>query len=328
MSVFTENKLGVRFSQLSSSVQSIQTLSCWIIHHRLHDRKIVDFWLETVRSENRSRRILDLFYLANEVVQNSRKKHPAYVTLFEGVLEEALYSVVKCLNAEHLNKLKRTFDVWEMRKVFPFDFISGLRAIARGEVPTSNWLRRTKDSRSLRRSAGRPTEKDSGYEIPTDEEGIRRVLGGAPSAEEMLAMLELLENSPSADAETRERIAKFPPYLLDSAKIMAMEDPEERNKALKELHEAKVLVDEYNERLSKEMGNRAEIARRLRAFTEEVRRVAEIEGKRHMKMRKNLVKMAKDREELVEHLQSLPETTSAANGDQVKMPTAEELFKR
>uniref|UniRef100_A0A5S6Q7V3 CID domain-containing protein n=1 Tax=Trichuris muris TaxID=70415 RepID=A0A5S6Q7V3_TRIMR len=268
MSIFTENKLGVRFSQLSSSVQSIQTLSCWIIHHRHHDKKIVDFWLETVRKEQRSRRILDLFYLANEVVQNSRKKHPAYVTLFQEVLEEALSASTKFLSVEHLGKLHRTFEVWEIRKVFPLDFICRLRTIAREEAPTSSNGKGASGMQGSRSSSVHGTEKDGSYEISSDEESLRKMLGGAPSPEEMLAMLELLENTPSADAETRERIANFPPYLLDSSKIMAMEDAE-RQKALQELREAKAFVDEYNERLAKEMGNRAEIARRLRAFTDE-----------------------------------------------------------
>lgn len=44
MSTFSESALEKKLSELSSSQQSVQTLSLWIIHHRKHSPLIVKVW--------------------------------------------------------------------------------------------------------------------------------------------------------------------------------------------------------------------------------------------------------------------------------------------
>lgn len=44
MSSFSESALEKKLSELSSSQQSVQTLSLWIIHHRKHSGLIVKVW--------------------------------------------------------------------------------------------------------------------------------------------------------------------------------------------------------------------------------------------------------------------------------------------
>lgn len=44
MSSFSESALEKKLTELSSSQQSVQTLSLWIIHHRKHSGLIVKVW--------------------------------------------------------------------------------------------------------------------------------------------------------------------------------------------------------------------------------------------------------------------------------------------
>lgn len=44
MSSFSESALEKKLTELSSSQQSVQTLSLWIIHHRKHSALIVKVW--------------------------------------------------------------------------------------------------------------------------------------------------------------------------------------------------------------------------------------------------------------------------------------------
>lgn len=67
-----------KLGDVNASQPSIQTLSLWMLHHKRHAAQIVDTWLEVFRKEKRPSRFLALAYLANDVVQNCRKRYPPY----------------------------------------------------------------------------------------------------------------------------------------------------------------------------------------------------------------------------------------------------------
>ena len=93
MSTFSEQALQEKLERLSSSQDSIETLSLWMIHHRLHASASVEAWLQCfVNCEFNScdyyggclifmitcaagpdKRLL-LIYLANDILQNSRRR--------------------------------------------------------------------------------------------------------------------------------------------------------------------------------------------------------------------------------------------------------------
>uniref|UniRef100_A0A8B9JQQ3 CID domain-containing protein n=1 Tax=Astyanax mexicanus TaxID=7994 RepID=A0A8B9JQQ3_ASTMX len=88
MSSFSESALEKKLSELSNSQQSVQTLSLWIIHHRKHASPIVRVWHRELKKAKSSRK-LTFLYLANDVIQNSKKKGPEFTRDFEGVLVDA-----------------------------------------------------------------------------------------------------------------------------------------------------------------------------------------------------------------------------------------------
>ncbi|KAJ4934478.1 hypothetical protein JOQ06_007271 [Pogonophryne albipinna] len=94
MSSFSESALEKKLTELSSSQQSVQTLSLWIIHHRKHSGLIVKVWHRELRKAKSSRK-LTFLYLANDVIQNSKKKGPEFAKDFETVLVDACSHVAR-----------------------------------------------------------------------------------------------------------------------------------------------------------------------------------------------------------------------------------------
>jgi len=48
MSAFTAQAFSEKLSRLTLSQESIETLSLWIIHHKVHAKLAVDVWLQEV----------------------------------------------------------------------------------------------------------------------------------------------------------------------------------------------------------------------------------------------------------------------------------------
>jgi len=113
MSGFTGQALEKKLNDLNNSQQSIQTLSLWLIHHRKHHKSIVQTWFKELKkglipsfdcylyqlilllTTAKPNRRLTFMYLANDVIQNSRKKGPEFSKEFGAVLKPSFEHVAK-----------------------------------------------------------------------------------------------------------------------------------------------------------------------------------------------------------------------------------------
>ncbi|VDK18155.1 unnamed protein product, partial [Anisakis simplex] len=110
MSGFSEAAMTKRLESLNMTAQSIQTLSMWILHHQKHNaERIVHLWLKVVKREIRPARLINLLYLANDVVQNSRRQCPDFMALFYSVLEPAFNMHADSQAVVALKKILRVF---------------------------------------------------------------------------------------------------------------------------------------------------------------------------------------------------------------------------
>ncbi|VDD91687.1 unnamed protein product [Enterobius vermicularis] len=95
MAGFSESAMTKRLESLTTTSQSIQTVSMWLLHHQKnHADEIVQLWLKEVKQEVRPVRLVNLLYLANDVIQNSRKQSPGFMALFYTVLEPAFKQLI------------------------------------------------------------------------------------------------------------------------------------------------------------------------------------------------------------------------------------------
>lgn len=124
MSGFTEAALEKKLSELNNSQQSIQTLSLWLIHHRKHHSTIVKIWYREFAKAKENRK-LTFIYLANDVIQNSRKKGPEYGREFGHVLAHAFKHMGKAASDEKTQaSLERLFTIWGERNIFDANLLS------------------------------------------------------------------------------------------------------------------------------------------------------------------------------------------------------------
>ncbi|XAR48345.1 hypothetical protein NMG60_11031144 [Bertholletia excelsa] len=109
--------LSEKLSKLNSSQQSIESLSRWCISHRKKARHIVETWDKAFSTAQREQRV-SFLYLANDILQNSRRKGSEFVNEFWKVLPAALKLVYE--NGDEYGKKAacRLVDIWEERKVF------------------------------------------------------------------------------------------------------------------------------------------------------------------------------------------------------------------
>ncbi|KAK7316051.1 hypothetical protein VNO77_34712 [Canavalia gladiata] len=114
--IFDGQMLAEKLLKLNNSQQSIESLSCFCVSHRKSAKEIVETWDKLFSSSQKEKRI-SFLYLANDILQNSRRKGSEFVNEFWKVLPATLRHVYE--SDEHGKKVvTRLVDIWEERKVF------------------------------------------------------------------------------------------------------------------------------------------------------------------------------------------------------------------
>ncbi|KAK7377966.1 hypothetical protein VNO80_03401 [Phaseolus coccineus] len=127
--LFSEKLLNVNNSQ-----HSIQSLSRWCISHRKRAKEIVETW-DKLFNASQKEQCITFLYLANDILQNSRRKGSEFVNEFWKVLPEALRRVCESSDDSGRNAVARLVAIWEERKVFG-SRVQGLKdEIIMGKIP-------------------------------------------------------------------------------------------------------------------------------------------------------------------------------------------------
>ncbi|XP_045400885.1 regulation of nuclear pre-mRNA domain-containing protein 2 isoform X6 [Lemur catta] len=119
-----ESSLDRKFQSVTNTMESIQGLSSWCIENKKHHSTIVYHWMKWLRRSAYPHR-LNLFYLANDVIQNCKRKNAIiFRESFADVLPEAA-ALVKDPSVS--KSIERIFKIWEDRNVYPEEMIVALR---------------------------------------------------------------------------------------------------------------------------------------------------------------------------------------------------------
>lgn len=114
---FNPQILVEKLAKLNNSQQSIETLSHWCIFHMNKAKLVVETWARQFYCSPREQRLAFL-YLANDILQNSRRKGSEFVGEFWKVLPDALRYVVENGDEYGKNAAVRLIGIWDDRKVF------------------------------------------------------------------------------------------------------------------------------------------------------------------------------------------------------------------
>ncbi|KAJ6841912.1 regulation of nuclear pre-mRNA domain-containing protein 1B-like [Iris pallida] len=116
-SAFNSETLAEKLSKLNNSQQSIESLSSWCITHRKKAKQIVETWEKLFNSSSEEKKV-SFLYLANDILQNSRRKGSEFVNEFWKVLPGALKSVHDSSGDQGKKVVLRLVGIWDERKVF------------------------------------------------------------------------------------------------------------------------------------------------------------------------------------------------------------------
>ncbi|XP_041112698.1 regulation of nuclear pre-mRNA domain-containing protein 1B-like isoform X1 [Polyodon spathula] len=356
MSSFSESALEKKLSELSNSQQSVQTLSLWIIHHRKHSSSIVNVWHREMKKAKSSRK-LTFLYLANDVIQNSKRKGPEFTRDFETVLVDACSHVSRYravlgeADGGCKKHLERLLTIWQERSVYGADFIQQLKLAIedssspkqkpKGKQPGARRTKHTREKRieaveekkALKRTYQKIQEAEEeeeeedddyrGHYSPRDNDTTAPLL-----TEELIKALQDLENAASGDAAVRQKIASLPQEVQDVSLLEKITDKEAADQLSKTVDEACLLLAEYNGRLAAELEDRRQLSRMLTEYIQNEKEVLADREKKLDEYKQKLARVTQVRKELKSHIQSLPDLSLLPNvtGGLAPLPSAGDLF--
>uniref|UniRef100_A0A4W4FIA2 CID domain-containing protein n=1 Tax=Electrophorus electricus TaxID=8005 RepID=A0A4W4FIA2_ELEEL len=333
MSSFSESALEKKLSELSNSQQSVQTLSLWIIHHRKHSSSIVRVWHRELKKAKSSRK-LTFLYLANDVIQNSKKKGPEFTRDFEGVLVDACSHVARLTDESCRKHMERLLNIWQERSLYRTDFIQQLKlAIEDSNSPKHKAAGR--QAHIIHKGLKRSFQKVQEEEEEDDDDDYRTQYSphetdgtGPQLTEDLVKALQDLENAASGDAAVRQKIASLPQEVQDVSLLEKITDKEAADKLSKTVDEACLLLAEYNGRLAAELEDRRQLARMLTDYIHSQKEALSEREKKLEEYKQKLARVTQVRKELKSHIQSLPDLSLLPNvtGGLAPLPSAGDLF--
>ncbi|XP_057800500.1 uncharacterized protein LOC131015984 isoform X2 [Salvia miltiorrhiza] len=159
-STFNPQILVDKLSKLNSSQQSIETLSHWCIFHMNKAKQVVETWDRQFHCAPREQRLAFL-YLANDILQNSRRKGAEFVAEFWKVLPDSLRDVIEHGDEFAKSAALRLISIWEERKVFG----------SRGQILKEEFGKRQLDN-------GNKTRKLTGPKPPAGGNSLEKLVSG------------------------------------------------------------------------------------------------------------------------------------------------------
>ncbi|KAF7211269.1 regulation of nuclear pre-mRNA domain-containing protein 1A [Nothobranchius furzeri] len=286
MSAFSEAALEKKLSELSNSQQSVQTLSLWLIHHRKHSKTIVTVWFSELRKAQVSRK-LTFLYLANDVIQNSKRKGPEFTQDFAPVIVDAFKHVYREGEESCKKQLGRVLSIWQERAVYENNLLEQLSQVLYGE------------NKAKKRS----------YEEIHPDEGFTssRSPADPPQTAELIRALQELENAASSDSVLRQRISSLPAEVQDTSLLHRITDKESGERLSRLVEEACMLLADYSGRLAAEIDDRRQLTRTLTVFLQSQKDGLAQNEQKLEEYKRKLARVSQVRKELRSRLSALSE---------------------
>lgn len=171
--------------------------------------------------------------------------------------------------------------------------------------------------------SGSPSSKDD----PMAAAAAAAAAGDPPEPEELVKAIQELEHAASSDASVRERIAKLPPDVSEVSQLAELKSPQAGRDLLKRVDDAVRLLDEYNERLQKELKDRKKVGKMIEDMLAAQKDLEAQAEERLEQYRDKLEKVDAVKAELKSHVQSLPDLSKLPDiGGLAPLPSAGDLF--
>ncbi|BFF96308.1 uncharacterized protein DMAD_13535 [Drosophila madeirensis] len=122
---FDDELFETRLEALKDTQEGIQQMSNWCLQHRANHKKIIQSWLNVFKRVRVDHRLV-LFYLANDVIQYSKRKRYEFVECWATALQRATTMV---RDERVKDKILRIFKIWEQREIYNEEYLSDLSGL-------------------------------------------------------------------------------------------------------------------------------------------------------------------------------------------------------
>ncbi|KAM4688827.1 regulation of nuclear pre-mRNA domain-containing protein 1A isoform 1-T1 [Discoglossus pictus] len=319
MSAFSEAALEKKLLELSNSQQSVQTLSLWLIHHRKHSRVIVTVWDRELRKAKANRK-LTFLYLANDVIQNSKRKGPEFTKDFAPVIADAFKHVASETDDSCKKHLSRVLSIWEERAVYENDVLEQLKSALYGEKKPKK--------RPYEEVRVEDDDDDDDDDEDDDDCSAKSSSDEPPQTTDLIRALQELENAASGDAAVHQRIGSLPVEVQDVSLLDKITDKNSGDRLSKMVDDACMVLADYNGRLAAEIDDRKQLTRMLSDFLKCQKDVLDEKEQQLEEYKRKLARVSQVRKELRLRIQSLPDLSRLPNvtGSRVHLPYAGDLY--
>ncbi|XP_064474760.1 regulation of nuclear pre-mRNA domain-containing protein 2-like [Ornithodoros turicata] len=260
---FSESNLAKKFTTLANTQDSVQTLSLWLIHHKAHHRKIVETWTKVLKKSKAGHR-LTMLYLANDVLQNGKRKG---IQQFVDSFGDALPSVIAFFKDEKIIKqVDRVFTIWSERNVYSTEFASQLKDDLHG---TSNAKSTHASSNDEPEKSKEPSKKTKQPKLSSSADGAKLK---QPDIDKIILefkpqkVIEKIKKMKKVENETTNKLAALTSRNMDASSsevLRKFKDRSHGQQFQKDFDEATKCLEEYIQALEKEVEDRAEIVELL-----------------------------------------------------------------
>lgn len=117
-----------KLQKLNQTQQSIESVAQFCIFYRGDAANVVKLWEQQFIASQQDQRLV-LMYLANHILQESRRKGPEFVAPFMRVLPKAVRTMARA-GGDAAKRTARLVAIWEERRVFAGQQIKALRDAA------------------------------------------------------------------------------------------------------------------------------------------------------------------------------------------------------
>ncbi|KAJ9564766.1 hypothetical protein OSB04_000732 [Centaurea solstitialis] len=266
-SVFNEQILADKLSKLNSTQQCIESillsLSHWCIYHRSKAELIVTTWEKQFHSSEVSHKV-PLLYLANDILQNSKRKGNEFVSEFWKVLQEP--SKILLRKATIMGRMSShdwyasfssgslVVNIWEERRVFG-SRAKSIKGVLLGEESPQPLEFTKKRSRSVKI-------------VKRDSRSIRTKLTIGSTAERIVSAFHLVVSEHHGEDEEMNKCKSAVHRVRKMEKDIDLaltnaKDPK-RKTLSKELEEEENLLKQCIEKLKVVEANRLALVSQLR----------------------------------------------------------------
>lgn len=121
-----ESKLEERFERVRNTTDDIQGLAYFCLHYIDHHKRIVQIWFKCLQKSKPAHRLV-LIYLANDIVQNAKRKNiPHFTADFKDIMKPAI-PYLKDVKIK--SSVERVFSIWQDRNMYDSRYISELKTL-------------------------------------------------------------------------------------------------------------------------------------------------------------------------------------------------------